>query len=105
MNVAWLLIASAVGYWVMTLAQRQKGNTKTVGKWLGVMIIIVGLAGSACTIACVVSGKAGACPPMGKAYGSCPLTSALCAMGKSMCPTKSAACPMKSSAPAAPSQE
>ena len=88
MNAAWLLITSAAGYWVLTLAQHQKGSTKSLGRWLGAVIILVSLAGTACTIYCAVSGKAVTCPPMGKAWGACPLSSAMCS------PKKSAACPM-----------
>lgn len=86
MGAAWLLISAAVGYWVITLAEHQKGNTKTMGRWLGVLIIIVSLVGTACGIYCAATGKWGACP-LGSRWGAC---------GMMM---KSAACPMMPAAP------
>ena len=68
-----LLISSAVGYWVLERAHREKGALKTVGQWLGAIIIVVSLAGVACSVYaiaqrhgfCPMPGKMGACPFMG----------------------------------------
>ena len=67
-----LLISAAAGYWVLERANRGKGLLKTVGQWLGAVIIVVSLAGVLCTVYsvakmrgwCPVPGKMG-CPIMG----------------------------------------
>ncbi len=83
MNAAWLLIASAVGYWVITLAEHQKGSTKSLGKWLGAIIVVVSLVGAACTIYCVASGKTGSCPLMMGKWGACAAKPFACPMAPS----------------------
>ena len=67
-GISATLIASAVGYWVLTIAGKEKGRVQKLGQFLGVFILLVSLASAACKIACAVqacqagysSGKA--CP-------------------------------------------
>ena len=42
------LISLAVGYWVLTLADKEKNNTKKIGKVIGWIIIVVSLIGPLC---------------------------------------------------------
>ena len=42
------LIGLAVGYWVLTLADKEKDFTKTVGKVIGWVIIVVSFFGPLC---------------------------------------------------------
>ena len=75
-GISVLLVTSAVGYWVLTHSQKEKGNIKRLGQWLGLAIIALSVAGAACRIYCAVSGsscsmmggmgKGGACPFTGK---------------------------------------
>lgn len=64
-GVAGLLIAAAAGYWVMTLADSQKGNLKKFGQYLGLAIVVVSVLGTACKIYCLSAGQV--CPMSGKA--------------------------------------
>ncbi len=45
--VAYLL-SLAVGYWVLTLAEKEKNNTKKIGKVIGWIIIVASLIGPLC---------------------------------------------------------
>ncbi|HVZ81864.1 MAG TPA: hypothetical protein VHE12_13840 [bacterium] len=45
------LISLAVGYWILTLADKQSGFTKTLGKVVAWIILVVSLAGPLC-LAC-----------------------------------------------------
>lgn len=69
-GVSGLLVATAAGYWVLTNASKEKGQIKKLGQILGLIIIVVSMAGAACKVyycvsACqsggMMSGKA-ACP-------------------------------------------
>ena len=73
-GISVLLITSAVGYWTLTSAGREKGRIKTLGQYLGFLIIVLSVAASACKLYCAFSGAA--CPPfMGKMGGKvCPMT-------------------------------
>jgi hypothetical protein len=42
------LVGLAVGYWVLTLAEREKNFTRTVGKVIGWIIIVVSFFGPLC---------------------------------------------------------
>jgi len=65
--VAYLL-SMAVGYWVLTLADKQNGKIKTLGQVLAGIIIVVSLLGPICKAAsalCCHNGAAGysqSCP-------------------------------------------
>ena len=84
-GVAALFFSTAAGYWVLTLAAKEKEGTKKIGHLVGLIIIVVSLLGAACGIyrqvsAC--SGKYGmmggkACPFTGRPMmgSSAPLTS------------------------------
>ena len=66
-----LLVSAAVGYWVLERASDRKGEVKRVGRLLGGTIIVLSLAGIACGLWCMSSGK------MGGGYGRggmCPFT-------------------------------
>lgn len=71
-----LLITSAVGYWTLTSAGREKGRVRTLGQYLGLLIIVLSLAATACKAyytvkACQASGSYGMmCPFTGKPMGS-----------------------------------
>ena len=45
------LITLAVGYWVMTLAEKEKNRTKTIGKVIAWIIILVSFFGPLCAVA------------------------------------------------------
>ena len=72
-GVGELLITTAVGYWVLSRADDQKGEMRRIGRFLGVVIIVVslvGLIGAAWNVvggdAWCSMGKGGMCPFMGK---------------------------------------
>ena len=71
-----LLVTSAVGYWTLTAAGREKGRVKTLGQYLGLLIMVLSLLGAACKAyyavkACRAAGSyGGACPFTGKPMGS-----------------------------------
>ena len=77
-----LLITSAVGYWTLTSAGKEKGRVKTLGQYLGLLIIVVSMLGAACrgyfaVKACQMGGMGGGmygknCPFTGKPMGSQP---------------------------------
>ncbi len=66
-GVSPLLIAAAAGYWVLTQAQKERARIKTFGQWLGVAIIAVSVAGAACKLYWITTGK-----PLGLKGLSCP---------------------------------
>lgn len=45
---AGYLIGLAVGYWVLTHADKQKGHTKTIGQVVAWIILVVCLSGAVC---------------------------------------------------------
>ena len=49
-SVGVLLFAAIGGYWVLERAERQKGKLKRVGQFLGWLIIVVSLVGTACRV-------------------------------------------------------
>ncbi len=56
-DVAPLLISTAAGYWVLTQAEREKGQFKKLGRLLGLIIIAVSLISGACKIYCLATGQ------------------------------------------------
>ena len=75
-SVPALLVTAAVGYWVLTLAAKEKAGTKKLGHLVGLIIIAVSLMGVACKLYFQMNG--GNCPP-GKMWGKkggmyCPMT-------------------------------
>ncbi|HTA77123.1 MAG TPA: hypothetical protein VK791_08195 [bacterium] len=50
-SVVAYLVSLAVGYWVLTLADKQEANTKTLGKVFAWIIIVVSLLGPVCKVA------------------------------------------------------
>ena len=70
-GVSGLLISAAAGYWVLTASGSQKGRIKTLGQWLGLVIVVVSLVGAACKVYYLTSGGKGFLCPSGKA---CPFT-------------------------------
>ncbi len=80
-SIAPLLIASAAGYWVLTLAGREKGRIKTLGNLIGLIIIVISLAGAGLKIYCCLS----ACASSGKmGMMNCPYTGRMAAPPASM---------------------
>ncbi len=68
-SIGILMISAAAGYWVLTLAAKEKGRVKMLGKVLGLVIILVSVLGSACKICYFMNcsrGMKGACPFTGK---------------------------------------
>jgi hypothetical protein len=54
-HIAAYLLTLAVGYWVLTLAEKEKGLNKKIGKFVGWAILIVSLVGPLCLAAsCLV---------------------------------------------------
>jgi hypothetical protein len=45
------LVSLAVGYWLLTLAEKQNGHTKTLGQVFAWIIIVVSLLGPVCMAA------------------------------------------------------
>ena len=76
-GIGGLLVAAAAGYWVLTASQRERGRVKQLGQWLGLVIVVVSVAGAACKLYYLATGGyAGA----GVSY-LCPFT------GKTVTPT------------------
>jgi len=69
-GVSVLLITSAVGYWVLTTSEKEKGQVKKVGRLLALIIILVSLVGVACRAISFARAK-GYCPA---GTMSCPFT-------------------------------
>lgn len=55
-HIVAYLVSLAVGYWVFTLAEKEKGFTKTLGKVVAWTILVVSLLGPLC-----IAGKAIVC--------------------------------------------
>lgn len=53
-GVSVLLVTSAVGYWTLTIANKEKGRVKALGQYLGLLIMVVSLIGGACKAYCAV---------------------------------------------------
>ena len=66
-GVSDLLITAAVGYWVVTQAQKEKGQIKKLGQLLGIIIVFISLVGAGCRIYCFAKSS-----PIGKM--ACPYT-------------------------------
>ena len=62
-SVTALLFSAAAGYWVLTLATKEKEPLKKLGKLVGFIIIAVSLAGTACKVYSVVRCSKNYCPP------------------------------------------
>lgn len=68
-----MLISAAAGYWVLTISEKERGRVKTLGQWLGLLIIVVSVVGAGCKLYCMMgSGGMGmpggmACPFVKKA--------------------------------------
>ena len=67
-GIAPLLLAMVGGYWVIERAEREKGQVRQLGRFLGSVIIVVSLFGVICqvwsSITCSMgkSGRGGYCP-------------------------------------------
>jgi hypothetical protein len=68
-KIAAYLFCMALGYWVLTLAEKEKGNNKKIGKVIGWVILVVSLAGPLCLAASALY-----CRPGSACYSSssCP---------------------------------
>lgn len=98
-GVAALLVSAAVGYWVLTLAAKEKEGTKKIGHFVGLIIIVVSLLGVACKVYFQING--GGCPP-GKYYGMGWKGKKACMMGHPGCVGGTACVPGKASGAACP---
>ena len=59
-GISQLLFSAAAGYWVITLASKEKPRVKQLGVLVGLIILVVSLGGIACTLYCRMScGKGG----------------------------------------------
>ena len=69
-GISVLLVTSAVGYWTLTTAGKEKGRVKTLGQYLGLLIIVLSLFSAASKIYCAVQ----ACQAGGGYFGGkgCP---------------------------------
>lgn len=69
MKLALLLIAMGFGYRVYADASREKGSLRSIGQWVGAVMMAVSLVASALIVYGYSTGKCpwGACPFMGKA--------------------------------------
>jgi len=68
-SASLLLISAVAGYWVLERASMHKGNLKSIGQFLGGVIILVSLLGVACKVWYAVGCQ------LGKAGGYCPFMS------------------------------
>jgi hypothetical protein len=67
------LFSLAVGYWVLTLADKEKNLNRKIGKWIGWIIIVVSVCGMLCATAFCMKCRAGAncnMPKWGHTMGS-----------------------------------
>lgn len=79
-HIVAYLIALAVGYWVLTLAVKEKGTNQKIGKVIGWFIIVVALGGMVCSTACRLCSHmrgdscsySSSCPWMGHGMANCP---------------------------------
>jgi hypothetical protein len=95
-----LLITSAVGYWTLTSAGREKGRVKTLGQYLGLLIIVLSLAAGACKAYYTVK----ACQMGGGMYSkACPFGSKKMG-GVATCPAGHPGCTMACSPGDKPAQ-
>ena len=69
--IAFTLLVIAAGYFVFAHASAQKGEVKTVGRIVGLIIMILALAGVACGICYKAKGMCGGGDMMMKSY--CPM--------------------------------
>ncbi|MDO8730701.1 MAG: hypothetical protein Q7J69_05940 [Candidatus Omnitrophota bacterium] len=84
------MVTSAVGYWTLTAAGKEKGRVKTLGQYLGFLIIVLSLAGAALKVACSVQ----ACKAGGGMYSkNCPFTGKPMG-GMAACPAGHPGCTM-----------
>ena len=79
------LFTLALGYWILTLAEKEKNLNKRIGKWIGWIIMVVSICGCLCSAACHMCchSKPGCCSSM---WG-CPMqqggmTGGPCKMGE-----------------------
>ncbi len=70
-QIAAYLITLAVGYWVLTLAGKEKGTNQKIGKVIGWIIIVVSLFGPLCLAACHM--KCGSDPVECSYMSHCPM--------------------------------
>ena len=56
-SLAMALLPAAVGYWVLTVSGKEKDWVKTLGMWLGVTIIALSIASTACKAYCMMGGQ------------------------------------------------
>lgn len=62
MKLGLLLIAMGFGYKVYAEASREKGGLRSIGQWVGAIMMAVSLVASATMIYAYTSGKYGECP-------------------------------------------
>ena len=70
-QIAAYLITLAVGYWVLTLAGKEKGNTQKIGQVVGWIIIVVSFFGPLCLAACHL--KCSSSPDQCSMMSHCPM--------------------------------
>ncbi len=91
-GMSMLLITSAVGYWTLTSAGKEKGRIKTLGQYLGLLIIVLSLASGACKTYYAVKACQGGTG--GGMYGNnCPFTGKPIG-GMAACPAGHPGCTM-----------
>ena len=56
-GVSVQLISAAAGYWVLTMADKERGRVKTLGQWLGLAIIVISVVGAGCKLYCMTTGQ------------------------------------------------
>lgn len=62
MKLGLLLIAMGFGYKVYAEASREKGGLRSIGQWVGAIMMAVSLVASGTMIYAYTSGKYGECP-------------------------------------------
>jgi hypothetical protein len=89
------LISLAVGYWILTLAEKEKDHTKVIGRVIGWIIIVVSLCVSLCGPLCLAASAwcrhSSACCSYSASY--CPMDNG-CKMGMGASSMGQGQCPM-----------
>jgi hypothetical protein len=71
-KIAFLLVALALGYWVLTLAENQSPGLRTVGRVSGWVIMVVAVGGLLCSAVCGL-GRMKSCPRGEVSKMGCPM--------------------------------
>lgn len=72
-KAAFLLVALALGYWVLTLADNQADRLKLIGRITGWLVMVVAVGGLLCSAFAGMCGRKKMCATPGAMMGGCPM--------------------------------